>query len=342
MEKDEVIKHLGGNYVIGYYTEALLETYTFEHIGLTFLFDGNKVDWIAPQLERFAINENMNFEQIENKLGKGKRGEYYMEQAGGNMYTLTYEADNHTIQFTSSSKNGDSPSISCNRKRNATNQITTTTNAPETDSETSRTIDLMDILKKETVFVGNIGNEMQKMGVVFLSTVKKTDVEYEVTGKSKVKDNICDFKGTVEVQSSGEEFFTHEELVWSEGNISGKFLLKEDRNQSSTGEFEGTFYFQWGGNTNTIFDIGERHSAEIEVKFDGNWKSYRTGASRRTSWGNSERVLPGGFNDGQEYIRAKNYRSIGWGSYFDRNDEDEGMREKAEKEYRAEWVEWWK
>jgi len=176
------------------------------------------------------------------------------------------------------------------------------------------------------------------MGIVFLSTVRMNDTEYKVTGISKVRDNIRGFEGTIEVQNAVEGFYDG----WVEGGLDGKYQFKADRNQTSTGEFEGTFYIQWGGNTNTVHDIGKRHSAEIEVAFAGNWTSYTTGAVRRTNWGNSEWLLPGTFNDGQEYTRAENYRSIGWGSYFDRYDGDEEVRQKAEKEYREEWHEWWK
>ena len=121
MSKDDIIAFMDiaysdEGYEIVYYTEDLLEGYFFESAGMTFMFDGIEVEWIIPPLEFFGVNENMIFEQIEAIYGPGTRDSYFMEQAGGDIYTLTYEAENHTIEFTSSSENGANPIIRCYKK----------------------------------------------------------------------------------------------------------------------------------------------------------------------------------------------------------------------------------
>jgi len=98
-----------------YYTEDLVDGYFFESARMTSLFGGTEVEWIIAPLEIFGVNENMKFEQIEAIYGPGTRDSYFMEQAGGNIYTLTYEAENHTVEFTSSSVNGANPTIRCYR-----------------------------------------------------------------------------------------------------------------------------------------------------------------------------------------------------------------------------------
>ena len=196
--------------------------------------------------------------------------------------------------------------------------------------------DLAKILKTEIPFIGVIGDERQKMQLVFLSMTQINETRYEATGKSKVRDNICDFKGTIEITEIREfEGFLRPYGV--------KYHFEEDKNQSGTGVFEGTFLGSCEENDEGIlFDIvnclsGLRRSYD----FNGTWRSYRTGATRSTSWGNHRWLLPGTFNDGQEYTRAENYRSIGWGPYFDRQSHSSEGKQ-AEREYQEQWVDWWK
>ena len=203
-----------------------------------------------------------------------------------------------------------------------------------------------EIFVSERDFLGCIGDEKQKMGIVFLSTIKIGETEYEVTGKSKVKNNICDFTGTMEVL----------DLVFEDGNpsqiasIYGKYHFKEDENQPHSGEFEGEFSIFWSDNDRTIFSVGNRYGEEIHVDFNGTWTNYQTSASKFALWGNVENLLPGTINEGQEYFRDENYSSLGWGPFFDRKPNgyfyikpcDKETIEKAEKEYQKQWVNWWK
>jgi len=216
-----------------------------------------------------------------------------------------------------------------------------------------KSIDISKLWGQERDFFGKIGGNQQKMGIVFLSTVRISETEYEVIGKSKVKNIICDFKGIMEVQN-----ITFEE---NEGAITGKYRFYEDKNQSKTGEFEGEFVIWWFENYDIYIDVGKSPSSHpdykgnvslpLVVEFSGTWKSYNTDATKLTTrWGNSTSVFPGSWNDGQEYFRAENYHSIGWGPFFDRMSNgyqyiescDEKTREKAEKEYQKLWVNWWK
>ena len=209
--------------------------------------------------------------------------------------------------------------------------------------------DISQLWGNERYFIGGIGDEYQKMGIVFLTTIKISENQYEVTGKSKVRDNICDFKGIMEVQ----EVKFHENDRQTVDVISGTYNFSEDRNQSHAGEFEGEFTIWWFENINIIFNIGEKFSGNrdangaryllpTEVAFSGTWRSYSTEATKSAKWGNTFFHLPGGFNDGGEYIQAENYSEIGWGPYFDRHSEDDQTRQNAEKEYQKQWVEWWK
>ena len=82
---------------------------------------------------------------------------------------------------------------------NSETENNVTENVASEDSDISQS-DISNLWGSERDFIGGIGDEWQKMGIVFLSTVKTGETEYEVIGKSKVKNNICDFHGIMEVQ----------------------------------------------------------------------------------------------------------------------------------------------
>jgi hypothetical protein len=288
----------------------------------------------------FGLNNNITDVAIDGTWGISVAYEYDADGFPTRQTKTVKWSDEYTITttFTYRGVAEEIPAGEAEKNDTPSAPVPSSEPEPEQEQPVDAKIDLTEIFKRETYFIGSIGDEEQKMGIVFLSTVRMNDTEYRVTGISKVRDNIRGFEGTIEVQGVGELFYDG----WAEGRVDGKYQFKADRNLSSTGEFEGTFNLQWGGNTKIVHDIGKRHSTEIEVTFRGNWRSYVTGAIRKTSWGNSQWLLPGTFNDGQEYTRAENYRSIGWGSYFDRQDDDEQIRQKAVREYREEWFEWWK
>jgi hypothetical protein len=221
----------------------------------------------------------------------------------------------------------------------------------QTENDASETIDISTLWGNERDFFGQIGSKKQKMGIVFLSTDKFSEAEeeqgiYKVIGKSKVKNNICDFEGVMAVQHIG--FENDAPNVVNE--IKGIFHFYEDKNQSNTGEFEGEFLISWYENYDIYLDIGSGRPDVYNkdsrlptvVDFRGTWKGYNSAVKSTVHWGNEEHIFPGSWNDGQEFTLAKNYREIGWGPFFDREDSDEETRKKAEEEYQKLWVNWWK
>ena len=226
------------------------------------------------------------------------------------------------------------------------NTETTAKTAETSDFIEYKSIDVSKFWGNERDFFGKIGSKQQKMGIVFLSTRRISEKEYEVIGKSKVKNNICDFKGIMEVQQI--DFESDDPSVVS--SIGGKFRFYEDKNQSNTGEFEGEFSISWYENYDIYLDIGSGRPDVYNkdsrlptvVEFRGTWKGYNSTTKSTVRWGNEEHVFPGSWNDGQEFTLAKNYREIGWGPFFDRKSSDEETRKKAEAEYQKLWVNWWK
>jgi hypothetical protein len=212
--------------------------------------------------------------------------------------------------------------------------------------------DITALIKQEAIFLGMIGDENRKMGIALLSLVRTDDKLYEVTGKSKVRDNICDFRGVMEVQSAEVGITTYDSTEYFAGRIAGKYLFEEDRNQASTGVFEGTFEILWNNeNLPTYFTSIAHGEVEFNVgaTFTGTWKSYRTGASRKACWSNLWVCKPCCINDGQELWVDESNRSSGWALEIDR---DKYLRENWDWKYATEkikehpeylgWHEWWK
>jgi hypothetical protein len=216
-----------------------------------------------------------------------------------------------------------------------------------------QTDDITALMKQEAIFLGMIGDEKRKMGIAFLTIVRGADDKlWEVTGKSKVRDNICDFRGIMEVQSAKVDVSTYDGTDFFYGTITGKYLFEEDRNQSGTGVFEGTFEIEWNNvNLSTYLTSIAHGEVEFEVgaTFTGTWKSYRTGAIRKACWGNLPECKPCCVNDGQELWIAEEYRSTGWAleidwdKYLSENWDYDSATEKIKEhpEYLG-WFEWWK
>jgi hypothetical protein len=220
---------------------------------------------------------------------------------------------------------------------------TAVTAQTQTGQQENKDIDITNYVRQEAIFLGLFGDKYQKMGIAFLTIKRINDTQYEVTGKSQL-DKICDFRGTLEVEAmEGDSSY---------GNATGKYLFEEDRNQTETGIFEGTFKIQWllGEDFRTGFGIVEKANSRFGVaaSFTGNWKSYRTGAVFKAGWGNlREDFVPvAGWNPSDFWIQEE-YRSSGWAleidqyKYFMEDSSTAEERLKAHPDYRK-WHEWWK
>jgi hypothetical protein len=214
------------------------------------------------------------------------------------------------------------------------------------------TIDVSTFLGRGSEFLGMIGDDIRRMDVVFL-TVNRISGRYEVTGKSKVRDNICDFKGVIEARSVAEEvYFPRGEPSTIDGKIIGEYRFEEDATQPAAGVFEGTFEIFWAyydddGNDSVGYaDIGLAdvwYTTGHTILFDGNWKSYKTGAIKKACWSDYKACFPDDFDrsDGHDLIPDEKYRSAGWGSLIDAFSADSVARAEAEKEFYKN-REWWK
>jgi hypothetical protein len=172
-------------------------------------------------------------------------------------------------------------------------------------AEAKESFDLTKLPLTDRSFDAILGNDEQQMEIVFLTMKKKSKNEYEVTGKSKVKTNICDFKGTMKVQKE-EELDTEGENAFAHGQAIGTYLFSEDKKQKGTGTFKGEFKIAWANWENGIgfadFGFGDA------VSFKGSWTSYTTGKSKKADWCNVGWCGTKTFNDGGEPVIDEKYR----------------------------------
>jgi hypothetical protein len=222
-------------------------------------------------------------------------------------------------------------------------------------------IDLTALIKQEAIFLGMFGDKHQKMGIAFLSMKKINDTQYAVTGKSKLENNIDGFSGTMEVEFVEERRDPvtltalyglkdgFEEVI---GKAGGKYRLEEDRNQPSTGVFEGTFemlYLRTDGDPRPSFftDINASN-IQVRIGFTGTWKSHRSGSTYSAIWGNDGDIFePIGENTADGFYfehnrdpegEPKKARSSGWAYEMDSRQ----MEDSTQHPDYAEWHEWWK
>ncbi len=193
--------------------------------------------------------------------------------------------------------------------------------------------------------LGYFGDNFQRIFIHFISVVKNNDKpnEYFVHGKSKLKGNICDFQGTINIQEVSE-YIEHEIPEFRRGEISGTYSFHEDQKQKGTGKFEGNFRAYWLLNENDEIEYdGILFVADgyTNNEFEGSWISHSSGAAKKCNWGDYR--IPDSYDlDGgaAEFYPDEKYHDLGWQTYLDQWNQDSDP--KAIEARKIERAEWWK
>jgi hypothetical protein len=200
--------------------------------------------------------------------------------------------------------------------------------------------------------LGFIGDDYQRFYIHFISIIKNPTHPYEyfAYGKTKVKENICTFQGTITIQSA--QVYTEinpdvdsELNVKKQGFAGCTLLLFEDSKQKSTGYIKGNLtinFFIDNKNNIRYDDLMFGADSFSNNEFVGTWTSYKTTISKKCNWGDN--IIPDswpGLSLGSvdSFIDPK-YVKNGWGNYMLLlSGEDEILIQKAiEKEHEK----WWK
>lgn len=198
---------------------------------------------------------------------------------------------------------------------------------------------------------GIIGENHQRIKVKLISITKSSqdDNEYFVKGKTKVKNNICDFSGKITLK---EVFilnkFDYGVDNWAKGKIENQgvlicdYVFKENEHKKYTGIFKGKLFTKWvikkSGNQIEYDNIRDDSDGYRNNSFIGNWTSYKTNKTKVCNWGD-HRVpnTNADFDIGACcFFPNKKYHKFGWKEFVDSLEERDKEISLANQER------WWK
>ena len=198
---------------------------------------------------------------------------------------------------------------------------------------------------------GFIGKNYQRIRVKIISAVKdksRPDT-YSITGKTMVKENICQFKGTIKITEarmyenikSGVDGEFVQKHIQKEGILIAEYHFKEDKKQNHSGVFDGLLSTAWYVDSNNLLkydDIEFVSDSYCNNQFAGTWKDYNNNAILTCNWGDFRIPESGDFDIGAgEFSPAEKYLQYGWQGYRDAYSGGNNPKSLQEEQ-----KEWWK
>lgn len=174
---------------------------------------------------------------------------------------------------------------------------------------------------------GILGDDFQRIQIKLISISKNTNNqnEYFVYGKSKVKENICEFVGKITIykiqESKREHFGVDDEFknlgINTQGLLSAKYEFFENKLQSHSGFFSGDLETKWflDKKDKIQYDtINIDSDGYFNNAFAGTWKMYNSKLEKICHWGDYR--VPSvdcSFDIGTaEFSVAEKYLNKGW------------------------------
>lgn len=199
---------------------------------------------------------------------------------------------------------------------------------------------------ERTEILGFIGDDFQRFYIHFVSIIQNptNPYEYLVYGKSKVKETICSFQGTIAIRQA--KLYTSVDIpTYKQGFAICDVVLYEDKKQTSTGFFKGQLKSEFLIDDKKQFRydaISFMADGYSNNQFIGNWTSYKTTASKKCHWGDYRIPQCGDLDIGAgEFSANDNYLKNGWTNYrlawatYPETTEVKQAREKEKEE-------WWR
>ena len=156
--------------------------------------------------------------------------------------------------------------------------------------------DFSDLFLQERRTLGIIGDNYQRLYMKIIHCVKNESVpnEYIVYGRSKVKNNLCDFLGKItieQIQETDREQFgvdnIYEGKSKAQGIIIAHYEFFESKMQKNTGVFCGVLKAKWYLDTmgKMQYDDMNIHSdAYFNNSFVGTWTMYNSDVKKVCNW----------------------------------------------------------
>lgn len=182
---------------------------------------------------------------------------------------------------------------------------------------------------------GVIGKNNQRIQIHIDSVYKSinNDKTYIVIGKSKVKENICDFKGEITIIS----VYIDKECDYSEfkncGDLFASYIFYEDSTQYHSGIFKGitesTIYVDKKNKKVKLDESNAIADGYWNNTFVGTWCNYSGTISKKCIWGDYRLPFTFDFDCGDgEMHPCEKYINNGWKSF---NDGSEWIRTGKDK-----------
>lgn len=193
--------------------------------------------------------------------------------------------------------------------------------------------------------IGFIGNDYQRLYIHFLSVTKNPENPYEylVTGKTKVKQNVRKFQGTLRIKKANLESNSEYPEI-KEGNAICEVAFYEDKRWSATGVFSGEMNLGYILDKNNKLQYNALfYYADVfgNNQFRGKWTSYKTKQSKKCNWGDYRIPESGDLDNGVgEFVPNSKYFDKGWKYYIMSISGDNKLDIKMGKNKEAE--KWWK
>jgi hypothetical protein len=195
--------------------------------------------------------------------------------------------------------------------------------------------------------LGFIGANYQRFYIHYTSVIKNplNPYLYQVKGKTRVKNNICSFTGTITVQQAKRYLEPNEGYPkYKYGYLVCQVDLKEDPRQPGSGTIKGKLTTNWY--------INERGQLAYDtlIPADGfsnnecvaRWTSYKGGASKACNWGDFKIPAAGDLDFSiSEFMANEKYVKNGWQNYMLSLDAGSG-KPAAIKARAEEKRQWWK
>jgi len=182
-----------------------------------------------------------------------------------------------------------------------------------------------------SVIYGFIGDNYQRIRVKFVSVTKdgSSPDTYSIYGKSMVKNNICDFRGTIKISAIGKyktlsygvDSSYYNKGIKGQYVITGSYNFNENETQPHSGIFKGVFQsnFYLDKNDKVHYDdIDDVSDGFTNNQFIGQWISYKGNLVKQCNWGDFRIPNDGDLDIGAgEFSPGDKYLKYGWQSCRD-------------------------
>lgn len=197
---------------------------------------------------------------------------------------------------------------------------------------------------------GFIGNNYRRLRTKIISTAKAKNAPdtYAVSGKSMIRNNVCEFSGTIKITRAriykkmrwGVEDEYKNAGIKKQGIIFAEYRLSENKACIFSGVFTGLLLTRWYIDKNgklNYDDIEKQSDSYGNNQFVGVWKSYRGDIVKNSNWGDYRIPLSGDLDGGAgEFSPIDKYLQFGWQTHRDAYvDNSQQARQTEERQ-------WWK